>query len=60
MTSLKEQRHAERDGLGTFVQAIFGVEGLQDSVETVKRLDPIIQVATRVGPSLRPSGEERW
>jgi hypothetical protein len=33
---------------------------LKDGIKAVKWLDPVVQIASRVGPSLGPTGKERW
>jgi len=33
---------------------------LEDGIKAVKWFDPVVQIASGVGPSLRPSGKEGW
>lgn len=57
--SLEEQRDTEGYCLWAFVETIFDIERLEDVVKSVKWFDPIIQITSRVGPSLGPSSEKR-
>jgi hypothetical protein len=51
---------AELARLGSFVKLVGLAEGFQDVIESVQERDPVVEIASREGPSCRECGEMLW